>query len=365
MSISTFAKHAIMRQPVKRFLSLILAFAFLFIAVLPPETASAITQSGVGFSITAPSALLIDAGTQKIIYAKSPHSRRPPASTTKVMTALVVLEKVSLDTVVRIPSWVGSIEPSKANLHPGERYRVRDLLHATLISSANDAAEVLGVAAAGSQVQFADWMNAKARAIGCHDTHFTTASGLPHGRQYSTAYDLTLIMKRARSNAFIVDSMSRRYHEIYSLGGRKIFLKNHNRLLWKTHESVIGKTGWTRKGRACFVGRIRWNGHDVLISLLGSHRLWHDLAVLLHYQFGLSFFKSKKTPKHLSKSEMQQIQRALTRAGTSPGPIDGEIGPKTLHAIQRFQKKHRLRSDGILGTETCNELSHYGLLKTC
>jgi D-alanyl-D-alanine carboxypeptidase (penicillin-binding protein 5/6) len=354
-----------MTTKMKRFFSLSLAAGFLLTAVFPPNTAEAFSAASGILSITAPSALLIDAQTQRVIYAKSPHSRRAPASTTKVMTALVILEKISLDRVIKIPSWVRSVEPSKIYLKSGEKYRVRDLLHATLISSANDAAEVLGVTAAGSRTKFAQWMNAKARAIGCRDTHFTTASGLPLGHQYSTAYDLALIMKYARKNAFIVDSMERRYHAIYSTAGRKIYLKNHNRLLWKTEEnSVIGKTGWTRKGKACFVGRIQWHGREVFVSLLGSHRLWHDLGILLNYQFGAGLFKIQKNKKRWSNSQTRKIQFALTQAGFSPGSIDGKFGPRTVKAVQRFQKHQGIRSDGIVGTETCSKLSHYGLSKS-
>ena len=199
----------------KKFFRLTLVFLFIFSHFSFLETTSAMPAS-VGLPITAGSALLLDAATQKVIYAKAPHVPHPPASTTKVMTALVVLEKMPLDRKVRIPSWASSIQPSKVYLRPGETYRVRDLVHASLISSANDAAEVLAVEAAGSSAKFAQWMNEKARRIGCRQTHFVNASGLPPGNQYSTAYDLALIMREARKNPFIVDSMSRKYHTIYS-----------------------------------------------------------------------------------------------------------------------------------------------------
>lgn len=345
----------------KRIVSGILVLGLLVGMLVPAGPVWAISSAGASLSLTASSALLIDAGTQRVIYAKAPHLRRPPASTTKVMTALVILERVPLDRLVRIPGGVGAIEPSKIYLRTGETYRVRDLVHATLISSANDAAEVLAVAVAGSRERFAQWMNAKARAIGCRDTHFTNASGLPLGHQYSTVYDLALIMDYAGRNPFIVDSMSRRYHTLYSRSGRRIFLKNHNRLLWKIKSLVIGKTGWTRKGRACFVGRIRWQGREVLVSLLGSHRLWQDLNVLLNYQFGAAIFTVQKNRKRWSSTQTRKIQQALRRAGSSPGPVDGRFGPKTVYAVRRFQKQQGLRSDGIVGPQTCGRLTRYGL----
>lgn len=325
------------------------------------DPAWALTGYEPKLPITAGSALLIDAATQRVIYAKAPHVRRPPASTTKIMTALVVLDKLSLDQVVSIPIWVKQIEPSKVYLRPGERYRVRDLLHAALINSANDASEALAVRAAGSRTQFAQWMNAKARKIGCRNTHFVNASGLPPGYQYSTAYDLALIMREARKSAFLVDSLGRRYHTIQSLEGRRIHLRNHNRLLWRSQRSVIGKTGWTRKSRHCFVGRIKWKGREVLVALMASRRLWSDLKILLDFQFGVSLYKVRKNRKSWSTAETRLIQKALTRAGCSPGPVDGKWGPRTVRAVELFQKSQGLRPDGILGAATAKKLVPFGL----
>jgi len=345
----------------KRILTLSLVLVVLFGSILPAEIGWAFTVQGSGLPITAPSALLIDAATRKVIYAKAPHLRRAPASTTKIMTALVILDHMQLDRTVTIPGWVKTIEPSKVYLRSGEKYLARDLLHAALISSANDAAEVLGVTAAGSRKQFAQWMNEKARRVGCKNTRFANASGLPPGPQYSSAYDLALIMNEAQKSAFIVDSLSRRYHVIKSLTGRKIHLRNHNRLLWRSNRSIIGKTGWTRKGRHCFVGRIKWKGREVLVSLLGSHRLWHDLTVLLEYQFGVAIYKIQKNKKRWSGVQTREIQKALSRAGFSPGAQDGKFGPRTVREVELFQKKHRLAADGILGKQTCRELVRYGL----
>lgn len=333
----------------------------LVLAAVPPVE-SAWAAPAYGLSISASSAVLIDVATQKFIYAKAPHARRPPASTTKILTALVVLEQASLNQVVRIPGGTGRIEPSKIYLRPGEHYRVRDLVHATLISSANDAAEVLAVATAGSRARFAQWMNERARRIGCKDSHFSNPSGLPSSSQYSTTYDLALIMKEAQKNSFIVDSLGLKYHSIRSLEGRKISLRNHNRLLWKTQRhSVIGKTGYTRKGKHCFVGRVQWGGREVLISLLGSHRLWQDLKILLNYQFGASLYKIYKNRYHWNKSQTRAIQTVLKRSGYSPGPVDGKFGPKTVRAVEQFQKRNGLHPDGIVGPVTCQKLTRYGL----
>lgn len=348
----------------KRILALGLVLTWVLAILTPLEPAWGLAVQSGGPSITASSAVLFDVATQKFIYAKSPHVRRPPASTAKIMTALVVLERIPTHTVVRIPSWARSIEPSKVYLRAGEHYLVRDLLHATLINSANDASEVLAVAAAGSRAKFAHWMNERARRIGCRNTHFVNPSGLPSSQQFTTSYDLALIMKEARKNPFIVDSLSQKYRLIRSLEGRKIWLKNHNRLLWRSHRSVIGKTGYTRRARHCFVGRIQWGGREVLVSLLGSHHLWRDLKVLLDYQFGIALYKIQKNRKRWTTSQTRVIQAALRRAGYSPGPIDGKFGPSTLRAIELFQKRNGLHPDGIVGPSTCKKLTPFGLSRS-
>lgn len=344
-----------------QYLALGIAGSLIFTLSLPVPSLEAASGTTASLPLSAPSAVLLDAGTHKIIFAKAPHVHRPPASTTKLMTALVVLEKSSLDRVVRVPHWARSVEPSKIHLRAGERYTVRSLLQAVLINSANDAAEVLGVTLGGSRAAFAEMMNAKARRIGCRDTHFTNASGLPSGSQYSTAYDLALIMQEVRKNSFIVDSLSRKYLVIQSLNGRKIPLRNHNKMLWKQSTTVIGKTGYTRKGRHCFVGRIRWQGREVMVTLLGSNRLWKDLKILLDYEVGRSRHRIQSHRSHWSASKTKALQVALRRAGFSPGEVDGKFGPKTLRSVERFQKHQGLQVDGIVGPQTCRALSRFGL----
>lgn len=348
----------------KKILSLSLVSLIFFAGIPSFEPAFANPAAVRRLPITAGSAILLDAATHKVIYSKAPHVPRPPASTTKLMTALIVLETMPLDRVVRIPSWVRSVEPSKVYLKSGETYRVRDLLHATLISSANDAAEVLAVAAAGSRARFAQLMNQKAKQIGCRNTHFVNSSGLPPSsrNQYSTVYDLALIMQETQKNVFIANSLSRKYQAIHSLQGREIVLRNHNRFLWKTQSNVIGKTGYTRRGKHCFVGRIQWKGREVLVSLLGSHKLWKDLKVLVDYQFGLAIYKVYKNKKQWSSSAATRgIQQALVRAGYSPGKVDGKFGPKTVRAVERFQKRSGLQPNGIITHSTCRRLTRYGL----
>jgi len=316
-------------------------------------------SEAAALSITAPSAILLDSASQRLTYSKTPHLRRQPASTTKVMTAIVAYENLSLSDVITIPGFVTSVEPSKIYLRPGEQYLVRDLIRATLINSANDAAEVLAIAVAGSMPQFAKKMNAKAKAIGCRNTKFVRSSGLPANNQYSSSYDLATIMKHAERYPFIVDTLKTRRMTIHSLSGRTIHLKNHNKMLWRDSREVIGKTGWTRNARHCFVGHMRVSDKKVLVAIMGSHSLWRDLTALLNFQFGKSWGSRSVHQKMWALPQRKQIQKALKKAGYNPGPADGKIGKRTESAIRRFQKAKGLTADGVVGPKTWQKLKAY------
>ena len=340
----------------KKFISSFLVFLWFVASTIAPHSAYAATQ----LPISASSAILMDHSSRKIIYAKTPHKKRAPASTTKLLTSIVTIENKDLDAWVTIPGFVSSIEPSKAYLKRGERYRVRDLVRATLISSANDAAEVLAVAVGGSKAGFAKMMNAKVKSLGGKSSNFVNASGLPAKGQYSTAYDMALIMREAQKVSFVVKTLATKRMVIKSEGNRKIYLKNHNKMLFRGHDNVVGKTGWTRKARHCFVGQISKSNRKVFVAMLGSNSLWKDLTTLMKFQFGFTWFRIKQNKKLWArKSDVKKIQKSLRKSGFSPGPIDGAFGPKTILAIQKFQKSRSLRSDGVVGPATWAQLRKF------
>ncbi len=282
-----------MKNKISAFLTVL---AMLNLGILAPETAHA----APALFLTAPSAVLLDSQNH-IIYAKTPHLRRAPASTTKLLTAIVAYEHLDLNDIVTIPGYVAYVEPSKIYLKPGEKYRARELLRAALINSANDAAETLAVAAGGTRHHFVELMNAKAKALGCSGSHFVNPTGLPAAYQYSTAYDLALIMRELEKYPFLIQTLRTRTLIIKNSAGRKIFLRNHNKMLWRSKNEVIGKTGWTRAARHCFVGQIQAFGKTVFVSMLGSHRLWTDLKLLAEYPFGMSWISRKVHDKYSAR----------------------------------------------------------------
>jgi len=145
--------------------------------------------------VTAPSVVILSPDSGKVLYSRGRDRKQPPASTAKLLTALVVLDRLPLSTWVTAPALVRDIEPSKLYLKPGDKLRVKDLLKALLLDSANDVASTLAVAVAGTEAKFGNLMTEKARSLGAKNSRFKSASGLPAEGQYATAYDMALVMR--------------------------------------------------------------------------------------------------------------------------------------------------------------------------
>ncbi|MEK6714643.1 MAG: D-alanyl-D-alanine carboxypeptidase family protein [Candidatus Omnitrophota bacterium] len=236
--------------------------------------------------VTAKSAVVVDARTNKILYAKNINLHIPPASCAKIMTALLVLEKIELDKLITVSKRAASIEPSKAGLRWGSQYRSADLLAACLMSSANDASIALAEEICGSESEFVKLMNEKAKKIGMENTRFANATGLPSKKieQYSTVYDLARMMRYALNKPQIVELMNKKEKFISGSDGRKIYLRNHNKMLWKKPKSIIGKTGYTIKSRHCFTGAAGSGSRQkVVFAILSSRRLWQDISILVNH----------------------------------------------------------------------------------
>lgn len=245
--------------------------------------------------VAARSAVLMNATTGELLFAKEPHLRLPPASTTKVLTAMLALERLDPNSRLQASEQAASAAPSRIGLHAGETASTQDLLYGLLLKSGNDAAETLAEAAGGSIYGFADMMNAKAWQIGARDSHFMNPHGLPDESHYSTAYDLALIFRhamnypmfadivRTRSATLRVESSQGTYGDL-----RLIPVLNHNRLLASYEGTRGGKTGFTLKARRCFVGEVDRGGTRLIVAILNSpnsNTLWADARTLLDYGF--------------------------------------------------------------------------------
>ncbi len=230
-------------------------------------------------SLSAKSALLWDITNDKVYFEKNANLQVYPASTTKVMTVLLALERLPLDQYVTVSARSTQVPQTRLNFKAGEQYLVSDLVYACLLKSANDAAGVLAEAVGGSQEEFVAMMNQKAASLGATHTRFANAHGLPsRGPQYTTAKDMALIFKEAMKNPFFVKSIGLRTRVIYSKDGRRHFLKSHNKSLflnWK--QDILGKTGYTIQAQSCFVGFIRKGKNIYIVDVFGCRKRWGDI----------------------------------------------------------------------------------------
>ena len=234
--------------------------------------------------IQARAAVVMDAATGRVLYAKNPELRLLPASTTKLMTALVVIEKAKLTDVVTVSRRAASAPATRAGLKAGDKVTIETLLYAALMKSANDAAVALAEGVAGSVEEFVALMNMKALAIGANNTHYINANGLPGEGQYITAYDLSKIMRHAIKYPVLKEILGTRITEIATETGKTMYIKNTNKLLWSDEDVLGGKTGYTNQARHCFVCAGERGNETLIVALLGSPRrdlLWKESEALM------------------------------------------------------------------------------------
>ena len=241
--------------------------------------------------INAKGAVLLEAQSGDVIYGCNKDLRLPMASTTKIMTALVVLENTELDHIVTIEPHMTGIEGSSIYLHEGEKLSVSDLLYALMLESANDAAVALAHHVCGGTGAFAQKMNDKANELGLKNTHFTNPHGLDDPEHYTTAYELALIARAAMENPVFREIVSTYKKQIPLNNGEGArVLINHNRLL-RTYEGAIGiKTGYTKKCGRCLVSCAERDGVTLICVTLNAPNDWSDHASL--FDRGFNEYKS-------------------------------------------------------------------------
>ena len=251
--------------------------------------------------VEAKAALLIDPDTEELLYARNIHERLYPASLTKIMTCLLVLEsldrgEIARDTVLTASDVaVNSIPPdgSTAGIKAGEELTVESLLYCIMLSSANEGCNILAEGVAGSIDAFVDRMNAKAQAIGCEDTNFVNTNGLPDDYHYTTAWDLYLITKEARTHADFMPIVSTIYFEVPATNlsePRKLYTTNYLVSSYRTsyylYQGAQGiKTRSTSAAGYCLVSSATRSGRSLLSVVLGAERVTLEDGTVLTKSF--------------------------------------------------------------------------------
>lgn len=248
-----------------------------------PEAAAAPPQ------IKARAGLLIDFKTGEVLFEKNSRDRNAPASTTKIMTAILAIESGRLDDPVRVSLRAAATRGSSMHLYAGQVLSLSELLTGLLLRSGNDAAVAIAEHLAGTSEAFVEQMNDRARALGATDTHFRNPHGLSAPGHYSSAHDLALLARFALSDptfASIVGSkeisiewLDRRGHE------KDVNLRNTNKLLWMLEEADGVKTGTTGEAGPCLVSSATRGNHKLIAVVLHDHSRWYDSMQLLKYGF--------------------------------------------------------------------------------
>ena len=261
-------------------------FALLIIATLIFSlfTVFVYSKQGTPIKLSAKSAVLYDTKSEVFIFEKNANTRLSMASTTKIMTAIVVLENADIDTTVIVDDRAIGVEGSSIYLEKGEEITIKALLYALMLRSANDAAEALAYEICGSIEAFSDLMNEKANSLGLKDTNFKNPHGLDAENHYTTAHDLAIISTEAIKNPVLRDISSTKKIEIESSVGSRI-LVNHNKLL-TLYDGCIGiKTGYTKKSGRSLVSAAKKGDTTLICVTINAPDDWNDHKKLLNYGF--------------------------------------------------------------------------------
>lgn len=283
-------------------LALIIAIIFTAIPVFSVDV-NAVTEE----TITAPSAVLMETSSGKILFEKNPHEQRPCASITKVMTMLLVCEaidngKLSLDDTITASAHAASMGGSDIWLEEGETMSADDMIKATVVASANDAAVALAEHLCGSEEVFVEKMNEKASQLGMKDTVFKNCNGLDEDGHITSAYDVAVMSRELMKHEMIFD-----YTSIWldNLRDGKTQIVNTNKLL-KTYNGITGlKTGTTNDAGCCMSASAKRGDMSLVEVVLGCNsgkERFSDAAALLDYGFANFSVTQLKAPEDLPKT---------------------------------------------------------------
>ncbi|KJS22964.1 MAG: hypothetical protein VR72_03490 [Clostridiaceae bacterium BRH_c20a] len=265
--------------------------------------------------------ILIDGKTGQVLYGKEIDQKLNPASTTKIMTTIIALEKGNLQDMVTISKNVPLVEGTKVYLREGEKIELEKLLNAAMIHSANDAALAIAEHIGGSQEKFAQMMNEKAKEIGADNSNFINPHGLTAEGHLTTAYDLALISKYAMQNPkFRELAQGKTYDWVGEEWQTRLI--NINKFLWRMDESTGIKPGYTSAARYTLAASAKRDNQELISVILGSSdaRIWDDAKALLEYGFAnfqnLSLTKGNEVVATLKVANDQEVNLVPARSAS-------------------------------------------------
>ncbi len=290
-------------------------------------------QNVSAIEISAECACLINAENNEIIFEYNGNQKHSMASTTKIMTAILALEKSEENEIVTVSSNASMQEGSSIYLKAGEKIKMQDLVYGMMLNSGNDAACAVAEHIGGTSDNFADMMSEKAIEIGAKNTSFKNANGLDADGHYSTAYDMAIISSYGLKNNNFKDIVSCKNAQIDN-GDSITYLKNHNKLLWNYDGCIGVKTGYTKKTGRCLVSAAEKDGVTLVAVTLNAPNDWEDHTKMLDYGF-----ENVKKHSIIGKGEVMKSYEKLNAVAKEEVFITGNEDTKKkteiiLHAIK-------------------------------
>lgn len=272
----------------------------------------------------------MEMATGQVLYARHPDRLCPPASLTKIMTAILLIENSFPEEIVTASERAVQAPSSSMHLQVGEQIKVRDLLYAILLRSANDGSIAAAEHVAGSVERFVELMNRKAKELGATHTHFVNPHGLHDPRHYSTARDLALITRYALRNPLFNEIVKTSSYSIErSLNQQDLLMVTHAKFLQQYAGADGVKTGYTRQAGFCFIGSATRKGRRLIAVVLNSPKREKDTIRLMEYGF------NGWTPLQFGKAG-QTVQSVLVEDGLEPA-VPAALETDALWVVPRHQ----------------------------
>lgn len=278
-----------------------------------------------GPKVMAETAIVMDMDTEEILYAKGIDEKRAPASTTKILTAMLAIEKVPFETQITFTDEVNNIEAGSTHIgiKPGETLTMKDCAYAILLASANEVSSGVAEYIGTTVPAFVDMMNQRAKELGCTNTHFVNANGLYDENHYTTARDLAIIAKAAFQNETFREVVKTPYYIVSktNITDEERWLNNHHKMILQGSEyyegCLGGKTGYTEKAGNTLVTYAERNGRKLVCALLADVNIvaqYTDTKALLNYGFD-SFQRLDTTAVSLSPAKSDELGKQLEEKG--------------------------------------------------
>lgn len=305
-------------------------------------------------------AVLTDAETGRVLYDKNADAPMAMASTTKIMTCLVILENAELDEVVTVSDYAASMPDVQLNAVSGDAFYIEDLLYALMLESHNDVAVALAEHVGGSEKDFSEMMNCRAKEMGCTNTKFVTANGLDAENHYTTARDLAQITIEALKNEIFLKIIQTSEYSFENISGtRSYYVSNKNSFLNQMEGAYGVKTGFTNNAGYCFVGAAVQDEKNLVSVVLGSgwppnkEWKWTDTIKLMNYGFS-NFSYRKINPAKIDVGTLLVEDGVQSCAMLKTDSIEekllmSETDKLSVNIVKEFKRKAPVNEGEVVG----------------